>query len=337
MTPNQGGTYGSQALQVGGKQTRAAAAAAYQTLLGMASTRLGVAVGSLTVSKGVVSGGGKSVSYGDLIGGKLFNVTIRRATSRAVPGGLRRDSHPVLREPSRSARTRSSARPRDRRGSTSRRRCIGTYTYVHNIRIPGMLHARVVRPRGQGAFGDGTAPKVLSVDPALDQPHPERQDHSEEQLRRRRGAEGVRRDPGRGPAEGHVGADAAASGRREPLEARCAARTRPGRRPWCPTAASATSTPQSPGRRIPSSQTYMFHYNGHMPIGPSCSVADVTLGWGTDLHELAGPATAPAGGRVRARAGRAEPACERDPGHLQRGRRASTASRRMTTAPAPQP
>ena len=40
----------------------------------------------------------------------------------------------------------------------------GTYTYVHNIRVPGMLHARIVRPRGQGAFGDGTATKVLSVD-----------------------------------------------------------------------------------------------------------------------------------------------------------------------------
>ena len=26
----------------------------------------------------------------------------------------------------------------------------GTYTYVHNIRVPGMLHGRVVRPRGQG-------------------------------------------------------------------------------------------------------------------------------------------------------------------------------------------
>ena len=40
----------------------------------------------------------------------------------------------------------------------------GKMTYVHNIRVPGMLHGRVVRPRGQGAYGDGTSPKVLSVD-----------------------------------------------------------------------------------------------------------------------------------------------------------------------------
>ena len=76
LTPNQGGTYGSQAVHVGGKQTRAASAAAYQTLLGLASTQLGVPVASLTVSKGVVSGGGKTVTYGQLIGDKLFSVAI---------------------------------------------------------------------------------------------------------------------------------------------------------------------------------------------------------------------------------------------------------------------
>ena len=40
----------------------------------------------------------------------------------------------------------------------------GTFTYSHNIRVPGMLHGRVVRPRGQGAYGAGTAPTILSVD-----------------------------------------------------------------------------------------------------------------------------------------------------------------------------
>jgi len=40
----------------------------------------------------------------------------------------------------------------------------GKYTYVQSIRIPGMLHGRIVRPRGQGAYGDGTNPQLLSVD-----------------------------------------------------------------------------------------------------------------------------------------------------------------------------
>ncbi len=173
VTPNQGGTYGSQALQVGGKQTRAAAAAAYQALLGMASTHLGVPVGSLTVSKGVVSGGGKTVTYGELIGGKLFNVTIPASYNLApIPsffggpasaGAGLAPGAPGTK--SASAYTLVGKSPGPPRIDIPAK-VIGTYTYVHNIRIPGMLHGRVVRPRGQGAYGDGTAPKVLSVDPS---------------------------------------------------------------------------------------------------------------------------------------------------------------------------
>ena len=48
VTPNQGTTAGSSAISSGGKQTRAASAAAYQTLLGLASTQLGVPVANLT-------------------------------------------------------------------------------------------------------------------------------------------------------------------------------------------------------------------------------------------------------------------------------------------------
>src|SRR6185312_14965912 len=40
----------------------------------------------------------------------------------------------------------------------------GSYVYVHGVRVPGMLHGRVVRPRGQGAYGDGTAAGIVSVD-----------------------------------------------------------------------------------------------------------------------------------------------------------------------------
>ena len=40
----------------------------------------------------------------------------------------------------------------------------GTYTYVQNVYVPGMLHGRVVRPRGQGAWG--TDAPILSIDPS---------------------------------------------------------------------------------------------------------------------------------------------------------------------------
>ena len=78
LTPNQGITAGSSSIRSGGLQTRAAAAAAYQALLGLASAQLGVPVGSLSVSKGVVTGGGQTVSYGQLLGGGS-------STSRCLP------------------------------------------------------------------------------------------------------------------------------------------------------------------------------------------------------------------------------------------------------------
>src|SRR5204863_4714679 len=40
----------------------------------------------------------------------------------------------------------------------------GTYTYVHNLRVPGMLHARVVRPHGQGGVTSQNH-FPISVDP----------------------------------------------------------------------------------------------------------------------------------------------------------------------------
>ena len=77
----------------------------------MASTQLGVPVASLSVSKGVVSGGGKTVTYGELIGDKLFNLSMaaeHQPRRGAVEGGQR-------------VHARRSLDGRAR-GSTSRRR-----------------------------------------------------------------------------------------------------------------------------------------------------------------------------------------------------------------------
>ena len=62
-----------QSRQSGGPQIRAAAAYGLQALLGLASANLGVPVGSLSTTRGVISGAGRSVSFGSLIAGKLFN------------------------------------------------------------------------------------------------------------------------------------------------------------------------------------------------------------------------------------------------------------------------
>src|SRR6185437_13560102 len=73
---NTGGEGGSNAMSGTGPQIRAAAAAARIALLNMAAQQMGVAASSLTVSKGVVSGGGKQMTYGQIMGGKTFNTTL---------------------------------------------------------------------------------------------------------------------------------------------------------------------------------------------------------------------------------------------------------------------
>src|SRR5581483_9859743 len=98
-----------------------------QTLLGMASTQLGVAAGSLTVDKGVISGGGKTVAYGDLMGGKQFKQVLNPTT--LLPGVA--PAKPVS-----SYSLVGTYTPRiDIPAKVN-----ATYTYVHNVRLPGMLH-----------------------------------------------------------------------------------------------------------------------------------------------------------------------------------------------------
>ncbi|HEX4520165.1 MAG TPA: molybdopterin cofactor-binding domain-containing protein [Gaiellaceae bacterium] len=149
VTPDTGGTYGSSSIKSCSPQCRAAAAFAKQALLGLASTNLGVPVANLTVASGVVSGGGKTVTYGQLLGDKTFStnmgaVTLTQFQSPAKSTG----SYSLV----------GTAPPR----IDIPAKVTGTYVYVHNVRLPGMLHARIVRPRGQGAYGTG-AP-IVSID-----------------------------------------------------------------------------------------------------------------------------------------------------------------------------
>jgi len=146
VTPNQGATTSSSSIHRGGPQLRAAAAEARQALLALASTRLGVQAGSLVVSKGVVSIDGhptQSVTYGALVGDKPFNV---KFTGTAPQKPINR--YTLV----------GSNVPRvdipDKAG--------GTYLHMQHVRLPGMLHGRVVRPRGQRAYGAGAKP--VSID-----------------------------------------------------------------------------------------------------------------------------------------------------------------------------
>jgi nicotinate dehydrogenase subunit B len=148
VTPNQGGTYSSASIARGGPQIRTAAAEARRALLEMASTRLGVASAGLSVSKGVVtvsSDPSRSITYGQLIGDKRFNLAFS-GSAAAKPVA---DYNVVGKSAPRKDIADKAA---------------GKYTYMQYVRVPEMLHGRVVRPRGQGAYG--TVARVLDVDEA---------------------------------------------------------------------------------------------------------------------------------------------------------------------------
>jgi CO/xanthine dehydrogenase Mo-binding subunit len=92
-TPDQGTTAGSQSIKTQwAAGLRQAAAEAKAALLTMASTRLGVPVSELAVADGVVSArsdASKKASYGELIGGQRFNLTISNKAKLKSPAELK--------------------------------------------------------------------------------------------------------------------------------------------------------------------------------------------------------------------------------------------------------
>jgi CO/xanthine dehydrogenase Mo-binding subunit len=148
ITPNQGGTYSSSSIARGSPAIRTAAAEARQALLQLASKKLGAPVERLIVSKGVVTVGGmageaSSVTYGELVGEKPFSLVF----TGTAPLKPVTDYKVVGKSPTRN----------DIPDKVS-----GKYVYLQHVRLPGMVHGRVVRPRGQGVYGAGA--KVASLD-----------------------------------------------------------------------------------------------------------------------------------------------------------------------------
>jgi nicotinate dehydrogenase subunit B len=140
LTPNQGMTSGSLSIQIGGMQVRRAAATARQKLLSEAARRFECAVSDLAIDNGVIrlKGSGKSITYGQLVGGKPFSLKVDGNAPLKNP-----DSYTVV--------GKSIRRPEIEANVT------GQFTYVQDFKLPGMLHGRVIRPPALGAT-------LLSVD-----------------------------------------------------------------------------------------------------------------------------------------------------------------------------
>jgi nicotinate dehydrogenase subunit B len=151
-TPDEDYTSGSQSIEYGGTAIRLVCAEARAILVETAAARLDVSADKLSIVAGVISApDGRKVGYGELASG----VDLHREATGKVP-------------PKPPASHRIVGRPVPRPDIPGK--VTGGQAYVQDVRLPGMLHGRVVRPPRYGAaldsLDEATAraiPGVLAV------------------------------------------------------------------------------------------------------------------------------------------------------------------------------
>jgi nicotinate dehydrogenase subunit B len=149
VTVDQGGSGGSTAMERDSWPMRRVAAEARRVLLTMGSERLGVPVDQLAVSEGVITVKGdpsRSVTYGQLIGGKRFNVALTGDNINATTGAAKVKPVQALKNVGLSPQRYDIPPKVD-----------GSLKCAVDVRLPGMVHARNVKPPVAGA-------KLVSID-----------------------------------------------------------------------------------------------------------------------------------------------------------------------------
>jgi nicotinate dehydrogenase subunit B len=257
VVPNQGATIASETIQVTAVPLRKAAAQARQFLIARAAERLALAAVDLAVEDGLVRGkdngkDNRSVSYGELIGEDTLRLELA-------------DDVPVKAVSAYTIVGRSTPRVDLPAKAT------GELVYVHDVRVPGMLHGRVVRPPYAGVdAGAFVGTSLIAVDETS-----------------------VRDIPGL-VAVVRIGDFLGVVAEREENAIKAAARLKVS---WKPapelpdlkdieTALRANpSTPRTlldkgdvdtaiAAAATPMPRTYIWPYQMHASIGPSCAVAD---------------------------------------------------------------
>jgi len=148
-TPDEGYTFGSLSVQQSGMAIRRAAAELRHLLFLRAADRLGVAPEKLSVADGRIEGGGDSLTYWQLAAEEPFAA---EATGRVSPKppGQRRYA-----------------------GSSLERidipdKVFGRARYVHDLRLPGMLHGRIVRPPTFGSRLESLDESAIRMMPGVE-------------------------------------------------------------------------------------------------------------------------------------------------------------------------
>jgi len=144
---NQGGASGSTGIQLGGKQMRMAAAEARRVLVEMAAGLLSTPADRLAVNDGVVSATddkAKRISYGEIIGGKYFNVQLdwnkEYGNALYAPGKA---------QPKPPGEHKIVGQPIKREDVAPKVFC--QEDFCTDVKVPGMMHGRMLRPPVAGA------------------------------------------------------------------------------------------------------------------------------------------------------------------------------------------
>ena len=133
LTPNEGQTAGSQSVEQSGTAVRFACAEARDILVNAAAAKLGVAAIAVTVKDGTcVTADGKSAAYWDLVGDANLKLEARASVKPKPASEHKWVGRSILR--------------RD-----IPKKMTGGAAYVQDVRLPGMVFGRVVRPPSPGA------------------------------------------------------------------------------------------------------------------------------------------------------------------------------------------
>ncbi len=138
ITVDQVGAGGSSAIERDSLPMRRVAAEARRVLLGMASVALATPVDQLAVSDAVISlktDPAKRITYGELIGGKKFNVALTGCNVNAINGQAKIKQRPEFKYAGQSLQRDDIPAKVD-----------GSLKWAVDVKLPGMVHARNVKP-----------------------------------------------------------------------------------------------------------------------------------------------------------------------------------------------
>src|SRR5262245_26078329 len=143
-TPDGGFSAGF--LEYGGQNVRKAAAYTYQVLLDLAATKLGVDKSQLTVKDGVISDGGKKITYGELVKGQELKLAIPVEGDLTSMFGLVVTGNPPMKPTSQYSIIGQSYM-----NTVTPSKVRAKEVWVTDVRLPDMLHGRVVHPKTLGS------------------------------------------------------------------------------------------------------------------------------------------------------------------------------------------